>query len=466
MKDLKHRLETFSIYDHSGIEKHLERMAEKGWLLKEIKRFTWVYHRMEPKKLHFAVTYYPKASDFDPEPLEGQMIYRDFSAHTGWIFVCQSGQMQIFFNEKEEPVPMETDPVIEVENVHRAVKKSVLLPYSLLLAISVLQIVMFFIRLSEDPARILSSTPYLAFIIAYILMFLLCAVELGGYFLWYFKAVKAAENGEFLETRSHVLFQKILAGIAVFILIYVITHLIIAGDRAALTTMLLSLIAFIICIAVLNGLKLFMKRKKVSRLDNFSATAIIGIALVFAIMTGIVIGILKAEDAGLFHPEAETYEYNGSTFILYQDELPLSVEDLQVIEFDGYIRENRQSESPLLRQEVVHQRPRYDTANYSKWPVLRYTVTAIKMPALYDICKKSVLNSRKDTVDEEGGLFINHYEEIDAAPWLAEKAYQLHWSRGILNSYVLCYEDRIIKIEFDWEPTVEQMKIVAEKLNP
>lgn len=61
-------------------------------------------------------------------------------------------------------------------------------------------------------------------------------------------------------------------------------------------------------------------------------------------------------------------------------------------------------------------------------------------------------------------IFVDHYEEIDAAPWLAEEAYQLHWSEGILNKYLLCYEDRIVEIDFDWEPTETQMRIVAEKL--
>lgn len=74
------------------------------------------------------------------------------------------------------------------------------------------------------------------------------------------------------------------------------------------------------------------------------------------------------------------------------------------------------------------------------------------------------MNKRSDTVVEEGIIFVDHYEEIDAAPWLAEEAYQLHWSEGILNKYLLCYEDRIVEIDFDWEPTETQMRIVAEKL--
>lgn len=162
MKELKRRLETFSFYDHSGIEKHLEEMAEQGWLLSEINRFTWVYRRTPPRKLHFAVTYYPKASEFDPEPQEGQMIYRDYSERSGWKFICQSAQMQIFYYEEEEPIPMETDPVVEVQTIHRAAKKGFLLSYFILLGLSVLQAALFVSRLLGDPIGLLSSTIHLS----------------------------------------------------------------------------------------------------------------------------------------------------------------------------------------------------------------------------------------------------------------------------------------------------------------
>ena len=98
-------------------------------------------------------------------------------------------------------------------------------------------------------------------------------------------------------------------------------------------------------------------------------------------------------------------------------------------------------------------------------PDLSYTLTIIKVPALYDLCKESALNKRSDTGVEDGFVLVDHYEKIDAAPWLAIEAYQRHWSESVLNEYLLCYEDRIIEIDFfNWEPTEEQMKIVAEKL--
>ena len=41
MKDTKRRFEWFSFYDHTGIEKHMECMAEQGWLLEKIGNFSW-----------------------------------------------------------------------------------------------------------------------------------------------------------------------------------------------------------------------------------------------------------------------------------------------------------------------------------------------------------------------------------------------------------------------------------------
>lgn len=464
MKELKRRLETFSFYDHSGMEKHLEEMAEQGWLLKEINRFTWVYRRIEPRKLHFAVTYYPKASEFDPEPQEGQMIYRDYSERSGWKFICQSAQMQIFYNEEEEPIPMETDPVVEVQTIHRAAKKGFLLSYFILLGLSVLQAALFVSRLLGDPIGLLSSTIHLSTGFCWVILFLLCVVELRGYYRWRSKAVKAAENGEFLETRSHVLFQRIILAASELALVYTLVNLLFAGERMMLTIYTLMIGYMIALFAVVNAVKKFLKRKKVSRSANLTITLLVDFVLAFAMLAAIIHGTLRASQSGLFHPEEETYEHGGMTWILYQDELPLSVEDLLDVDFGGYIRQNRHDESVFLGQLDVNQWPRFDAAPSVRVPSLSYTLTLIKVPALYSLCKGCILNRWTDTTIEEGIILTNHYERIDAAPWLAEEAYQLHFSEGILNKYLLCYKDRIVEIDFDWTPTVEQMKIVAEKL--
>ena len=70
MKDTRRRLEIFSTYDYCGIQRHLTKMAKRGWMLMEMGNYTWKYRRCEPSAERFAVTYFPEASAFDPEPGE------------------------------------------------------------------------------------------------------------------------------------------------------------------------------------------------------------------------------------------------------------------------------------------------------------------------------------------------------------------------------------------------------------
>lgn len=203
MKDKKRILEAFSFYDRSGLEKRLTQMAEKGWLLENIGSFFWTYRRIEPKKLTFCVCWYPKASAFDPRPSEEQQTFYDFCEHTGWVLAGSFGQMQVFYNEAVDPIPIETDPLMEVDAIHRAAKRTTLPSLLALLALALLSGGMFISRLRNDPVAVLSSTASIFTGVFWAALILQIAVECGSYFLWHYKAVKAAEQGEFLEVKSH-----------------------------------------------------------------------------------------------------------------------------------------------------------------------------------------------------------------------------------------------------------------------
>ena len=59
MRETKRPMSLYSFYDHTGIEKHLARMAERGWLLCGIGRLFWHYRRIEPRRITFSVCYFP-----------------------------------------------------------------------------------------------------------------------------------------------------------------------------------------------------------------------------------------------------------------------------------------------------------------------------------------------------------------------------------------------------------------------
>ena len=177
MKDTKRRLETFSFYDRTGLEEHLARMAAEGWLLDKIGQFLWHYRRIEPKKLTFSVTYFPKASAFDPEPSEEQETFYDFCRHTGWVLAASSAQLQVFYNEGPDPVPIETDPVLEVESIHRTMKRSFLPSQLMLLALAVLDVGLLVWRLIDDPIGLLASPASVLTAMCWVLVFVLAGVE-------------------------------------------------------------------------------------------------------------------------------------------------------------------------------------------------------------------------------------------------------------------------------------------------
>lgn len=120
-------------YDRTGISRHLEKMAARGWMLDHIGSGVWHYRRTEPKKLRFSVVYFPAASQFDPEPTEELATFRDYCAAAGWQLAADTAQMQIFYNEQEDPVPIETDPAVELKNLRRSLRRSFLPAYGFLL---------------------------------------------------------------------------------------------------------------------------------------------------------------------------------------------------------------------------------------------------------------------------------------------------------------------------------------------
>ena len=56
MKNTKRKIAQFTFYDRTGIQKLLEKEAQKGWMLEKISSWGWKFRRIEPAKSHFAVT--------------------------------------------------------------------------------------------------------------------------------------------------------------------------------------------------------------------------------------------------------------------------------------------------------------------------------------------------------------------------------------------------------------------------
>ena len=463
MNNRKRRLELISLYDHTGIERQLKKMAEKGWMLESIGTFGWIYRRTEPKYGQFSVTYYPKASEFDPEPSEGQRMYQEFTTHSGWEFVCSNAQIQVFYTGQDDPTPIETDPVTQVENIHQAAKKSCLLSYFLFLALSILNGSLLVSQLLDSPISVLSSSTNLFSGVCWVLLLLLSGTELTMYYLWLNKARKAAEHGEFVATPNSTQMQRFVISVTVIVFAIWLIKIMAVGPSVMRWSSILMLGYMITLIFIVNTVKQFLKRKKFSRGANLTITLIVDFVLAFAMMGLVVYLTFRASDAGIFERNEETYEYQGATYTLHQDGLPLDLVDLIETDYTGFVREWEMQETSLLAMASAYQHPRWDDSNARGIPSIEYNIAVIKAPFLYDLCKNAML----EKYDPKGSVrFPQGYEYIavEPAPWGAVEVYQLTHELP-LPHYLICYPDRLVEIMFDCEPTTEQMRTVTAKLN-
>ena len=283
MRTVKRECNYYAFYDHTNIRKHLEAMAAKGWMLEKMGNTFWTYRRTEPGRVHFAVTYFPAASDFDAAPGEDQQAFRDYCREAGWQPVTSWHQILVFANEAEAPIPMETDAAVQLDTIHRAMKRNFLIAHTVLLSLTLFQLIRDVSDLWNHPTDSLAN-PALPFVLfCWAMITVLCVVEITAYLIWRRRALRAAEEeGRFTPTPSlrgfrRVCFALLLPSGALWLL-SLGTGLALIGVGAILVVAAAQL--------VIAGIKGLMKRTGRSAAVNRAVTLIAGFLLTLALFIG------------------------------------------------------------------------------------------------------------------------------------------------------------------------------------
>ena len=449
MKNHRYCLEFFAFYDHTAIQRRVEEMAAQGWLLEKPGNFLWIYRRTEPRRLHAAVTYFPTASPFDPSPSQGELTMEEFCAQDGWRLLARWGQMQIFVSQEEDPVPIDTDPMTQVETVHRSMKRAMLPGHLVLAAVILWQLWFQLLQFRQDPVGFLASTSSLLGVPMWLLLLLATLYEIFFYFWWHRKAVRGAADGFFLPVRTNRLASALLLGGAIFLLLFSAI-----GSRSRLGILLGGCALYGVTILLTGRVREMMKRRGAPKMATMVVT--IGLAAIFASLS--VWGMVAATIRGNLwreHPPAETYEFSGHTFSVYHDPLPLTVADLTAPGDVRYSTQAEREETFLLARTRYSQDTLLGEARGA--PELTYTIIEVKAPFLYPRCLASVT--------KEDPLFETQYRPAEAGPWGAAAAYQMYRHGEPTSWYLLLWEDRLAEVRLEDLPlTPQRMAVIGEKL--
>ena len=335
-------------------------------------------------------------------------------------------------------------------------KKNLIPSHLMVLALVLYQLTFNGYRLFTETIDFLSTPYLLASIPIWLLLLLAEIVELATCFYWHRKAKPAAENGIFIPVKTNRFLS--LALLLSCLVIFFNTLKLPSGFRI-FSLVWTGVIFGIILIG--NLAKQRLKRAGASKGTNYTLTILLIIMLTFAFLGVFTFYIIRnGIDDG--RTPVDSYDRGGWTFEIYDEPMPLYVEDLMEIGDSTWSRErNRHNETFLISRSEYRQD--HVKGGPEGLRDLSYTVVDIKQPFLYDMVKQTMLNERQDEVHGDA-LFIDHYEPINADLWEASAAYQLHWSDSILDTYLVCWDNRIVEIKFYWDPTPEQVEIVVDEL--
>ena len=474
----KRELNLYAFYDHTGLERHLEKMAANGWMLEAVGTYALRYRRCEPKKLRFAVVYYPKTDSFCPdEPNHENLTFWDYCAGAGWQIVTQHGDTHIFYNEDLDAVPIETEAVVQVETMERAKKGYVL---SNTITVACMLPTMLYLQVSQlrrDPVAFLADGYDLTMMLMIFVMILLFGVELLGYRLWLRKAKRnARELGIFTPTHSSR-WLSFLRSIWIFVF-WALMVIPLLFRSAGLCIVLVS--AGVVLVPV-GGAVLVGKQVRKRSVPPKKRRLILALTVLCSVLLSVMlmIGVMTyGISSGWFddvpkNAEEYTYTVGGSPQVgyLYHDTLPLYVQDLTKTDYDRYSCELAEESSPLASQVRGAQRMR--TGDEDDAPELNYEVTDVKFAPLFDACLDGELKYYQNytvTFYRTHRPFRNwEYREVDTAPWGADRAWQAFdtESDGWGVSWVLTRGKRIVRIggsALTGTLSQAQMDTISEKL--
>lgn len=442
---MKHRytLPLFSFYDHTGMTCHWEKMARRGWLLDNIGGVLWRYRSIEPQRLRFAMTYFPEVTGFEPDTPAAQTDMQALCEQAGWQLAANAGKFQVYYNENPEAVELDTDPGIQLEVIHRAMKKNFLPSYILLAICAIMQIITQIGSLTRNygvfysgPAQYFSGFSWMM-LPTWGGLLAIYLLELGRYLLWYRKAKRRAEEGLMTPSPNSGWVQ----GLAVALLIIILLSWGLSSDMRGMVFTLLTMLLGVGIVSVL--LSKGMKKLKLSAKVNLLVTC--AVAVIFSLLLvggGITRGILTRDR----EENTVQYEYEGHTFTRHTDDIPLRLEDVGYPTAEDSTKLEEQH-SPLVSHRVAFQRPRLD--NLSREELL-YVIADIKLGLLWQ--------PSLDYYLQEAGAPA----ESDSIPWGCDRAWRRADEFGV--TYVLVKERTLVYLELETDFTDAQKTMAAEKL--
>lgn len=120
-----------NVDNYPSIERHFEKMANKGWLIYKV--FTsslFIYKKIEPQQLDFSISPYEIERYLHRKSREEIEEFQSVSKSVGWDFATKADDLLIYYKPTNvEAIPLQTDAEEEFITLEKIMTKNLTLHY-------------------------------------------------------------------------------------------------------------------------------------------------------------------------------------------------------------------------------------------------------------------------------------------------------------------------------------------------
>lgn len=437
----------FREYETREFAQHLEDMAAKGWILKNISLVTGslVFEQGEPRSWRFNVVVLPGSSAFENGDREEARQFRKSCGEAGWKFLYGNSFWQIFYTEDLNQPPIETNPELQLEN-QRSVSLSWGRWFS---AVILLGLAVWDVMLSlRDPVSTLASWRSLVIIAVVLNIFLQPFCHLVSCLIWYRKARRSLKrSGELPERNLHHVRRRsrlsVIWKLALLLLLF-------WGCQYSMTENVYLIVRAVVMVTICSLVLLWVQGQGGDRRD-----ALFGYTVGAATIGFVALMSLDGIWSRIFPAEPETEPYQSVV------ECPVTLEQLGYqAEKEGYLDSKRsalgeyQAEDGRRRDEDGTEESLY-MKYYSSpisWAVRRTAEN-------YRVDRGNVWNVTELPKRQENGISVvgyhYHPEYNEDESFINEKLQD--W-----EAYVISDEHRLLFLEFSDVPDPVLLETAVE----
>lgn len=439
----------FNLYEFTAVEEYLEEMAMQGWMIEKIKSPFFTFHKIEPKKLTFAVDIFMKIPTYDiihEETISEHIVY---CRTPGWMPVLNNDKIQVFCSENEDKLSINTDPKAKLNAVIKGFVPSFLLNFLYL----IFGTIYFSVFTKNIFLYVVTNYNSLVLVYFWFNMTILSLVNLLGYGVWIIKSIKKIRLKEIPQYNSKINKRNsnlirvlwILSQLIIFAI--GLTYSIIIDFTYLKLEFAIRLIAPNIIILLINYF--YFKRRENSKSTNFGFLIEISkLSYIFFILAFFINSIIFNSFDPKIITSSVTNDVLSSTFV----NIPLTLEDLNLESTDNSNHTIRISET-FLAQYTDYNDSSYDENNNVNNGI-SYSVFTSPIHCVLDTYLKTAINPFPEL----------SYTEVEGTVWDANSVYIYKSNNNRVNTIVE-YDDKIFEFRSDISFNDDQIKLIRDKLD-